>query len=191
MNYPNKINKTYKKLINYGNRGMDLEELINESNKYYLENDIALIYKKPTPIGISKVKYENNKKIIVKSYFKEQSTLDYNGLYKGYYIDFDAKVTKNKTSFPLSNIHEHQIKHIKNVIKHKGYSFLIISMNGMYFLLPGTKLIEFIDTNTSKSIPFNYIKDNSYIIKEKINPPLDYIKELDLLIKENNYEKVK
>ena len=184
MNYPNKINKTSKKEINYANRGMDLEEIINSTNKYYLDNDIAVIYKKPTPIGISKIRYENNKVIIDKSYFKEQSTLDYNGLYKGYYVEFDAKVTKNKTSFPINNIHPHQIEHIKRVIKHKGIAFLIINMNGLYFLFPGTKLIEFIENNNRKSIEFKYIKDNSYILKEGFIPALDYIKALDKLIKE-------
>lgn len=188
MNYPGKSKSSYHKQVNYGNRGMDLEELINLTNKYYLDNDIALIYKKPTPIGISKVKYENNKRTIVESYFKEQSTLDYNGLYKGYYIDFDAKVTNNKTSFPLSNIHEHQIKHIRNVIKHKGITFLIIRMNLRYFLLPGDKLIYFIDNNDKKSIPYEYIINNSYEIKEKISPSLDYIKIVDLLIKEASDE---
>ena len=52
MNYPNKkkiINENY---IYYGKRGMNLEDDINSSNKYYLDNDIAVIYKKPTPIKV-------------------------------------------------------------------------------------------------------------------------------------------
>ena len=105
---------------------MNLENLINQSNDYYLKKDCALIYKKPTPIGVVDVSYKNHKKVIEKAYFKEQSTLDYNGLYRGKYIDFDAKETLNKTSFPLSNIHEHQINHIRNVIRHNGIAFLII-----------------------------------------------------------------
>ena len=35
MNYPNKIKREYHKNINYANRGMDLENLLNDSNKYY------------------------------------------------------------------------------------------------------------------------------------------------------------
>ena len=34
----------------YGNRGMTLEEEINESNQYYLKQGIAVIHKKPIPI---------------------------------------------------------------------------------------------------------------------------------------------
>ena len=58
MKYPNNIKKNYKKEINYKNRGMDLENLINEACKYYLEHNLAVIYKKPTPIGIVDVDYK-------------------------------------------------------------------------------------------------------------------------------------
>ena len=105
MNYPNKIKKNNNKFITYANRGMTLEELINKTNDYYIETDQAIIYKKPTPIGIVKSDYKN----ITKAYFKAPSTLDYNGVYKGYYIEFDAKETNSSTSFPISNIHEHQL----------------------------------------------------------------------------------
>ena len=38
MNYPGGNKKMeFKKNINYANRGMDLENLVNESNEYYLE----------------------------------------------------------------------------------------------------------------------------------------------------------
>lgn len=184
MLYPNNIKKGKKSFINYGNRGMNLENLINETNEYYLNNDIALIFKKPTPIGIAKVSYNSFGKSIEKAYFKEQSTLDYNGLYKGKYIEFDAKETLNKTSFPLSNIHPHQLKHIRNVINHKGICFLIIKMNNLYYLLLGESLIYFIDHNERKSIPYDFIKTNAFELIEKYNPSLDYIKIIDNLLKE-------
>lgn len=184
MLYPNNIKKEKKSFINYGNRGMNLENLINETNEYYLNNDIALIFKKPTPIGIAKVSYNSFGKSIEKAYFKEQSTLDYNGLYKGKYIEFDAKETLNKTSFPLSNIHPHQLKHIRNVINHKGICFLIIKMNNLYYLLLGESLIYFIDHNERKSIPYDFIKTNAFELIEKYNPSLDYIKIIDYLLKE-------
>ena len=184
MLYPNNIKKGKKSFINYGNRGMNLENLINETNEYYLNNDIALIFKKPTPIGIAKVSYNSFGKSIEKAYFKEQSTLDYNGLYKGKYIEFDAKETLNKTSFPLSNIHPHQLKHIRNVINHKGICFLIIKMNNLYYLLLGESLNYFIDHNERKSIPYDFIKTNAFELIEKYNPSLDYIKIIDNLLKE-------
>ena len=108
MKYPNNIKKKYKREINYKNRGMDLESLINEACKYYLERDIAIIYKKPTPIGVVDVDYKNGA-VINKAYFKEPSTLDYNGIYKGKYIEFDAKECQSKTKlgFPKRTIHEY------------------------------------------------------------------------------------
>ena len=175
MNYPNNIKKEFHKNVNYANRGMDLENIINATNEYLLEKDIAVIYKKPTPIGVVNVSYENNRQIITKAYFATESTLDYNGIYKGKYIEFDAKVTKNLTSFPLANIHAHQIKHIKNIINHKGIVFLIIEMNNNYYLLNGIDLINFIDNNSRKSIPYDYIKNKGYLLEYNYNKGLNYI----------------
>ena len=67
MKYPNNINKTFKTNISHSNRGMDLECSINLSNEYYLCTNRAIIYKKPTPIGVVDVKYCNDKKIINKA----------------------------------------------------------------------------------------------------------------------------
>ena len=179
MNYPNNITKTYQKPVSYSNRGMDLEDLINETNKYYLDNNIALIYKKPTPIGIDKVQYENNSKIITRAFFKEPSTLDYNGLYKGRYVEFDAKETTSKTSFPLQNIHPHQILHLKKVLEHNGIGFLIIKMCGNYYYLSGKDLISFIDEGKRKSIPFDYIQKNGYLLKYNYSKGLNYLNAID------------
>ena len=156
---------------------MTLESEINDSNKYYLEKDIAVIYKKPTPIKV--VKQVNEK--IIDAYFEKPSTTDYNGLYKGKYIDFEAKETKNNTSFPIKNIHPHQIKHLENVIKHQGICFLIVrfvNINETYLLF-GTDFIQFIKTQTRKSIPLSYFKEKGHLIKDKLMPRVDYIKIID------------
>ena len=186
MNYPNKIDKNYKKNITYSNRGMDLENAINEANSYYVETNKALIYKKPTPIGIDKVSYDSNSKIITKAFFKEPSTLDYNGLYKGKYIEFEAKESKSKTSFPLQNIHQHQIDHLRKVLEHKGIGFLIIRIINNDYLLPGKAFIYYIDNNDRKSIPIDYIVNNGYLLKYNYNKGLDYLDIVDkyLLVKE-------
>ena len=156
---------------------MTLESEINDSNKYYLEKDIAVIYKKTTPIKV--VKQVNEK--ITDAYFEKPSTTDYSGLYKGKYIDFEAKETKNNTSFPIKNIHPHQIKHLENVIKHQGICFLIVrfvNINETYLLF-GTDFIQFIKTQTRKSIPLSYFKEKGHIIKDKLMPKVDYIKIID------------
>ena len=106
----NKISRNKIK-TSYANRGMGLENEINLSNEYYRINDKAYIYKKPTPIKLVDVDYKNG--VIKKAFFQTPSTTDYNGIYKGKYIDFEAKETKSSTSFNLNNIHAHQIEHLK------------------------------------------------------------------------------
>ena len=179
MKYPNNLNKTYKNPLTYKNRGMDLESDLNLSNEYYLEINRALIYKKPTPIGVTDVSYSPKGKIIDRGFFKEPSTLDYNGLYRGKYIEYEAKVTQNKTSFPLANIHPHQIKHVRKVIEHKGIVFLIIKMNEIVYLLKGDDFIEYIDSHERKSIPYEFIEEYGYKIKYSYNPILDYLEVVD------------
>lgn len=181
MLYPGKAKKAYQKPVSYAKRGMDLESLINEANKYYLDNDIAVIYKKPTPVEIKKVSYKGKTEYI-EGVLREKSTLDYTGVYKGYYLDFDAKSSKSKTSFPLANIHKHQLLHIDRVLKHKGISFLIIEMNDRFFILDGNVLMNFVNNNDRKSIPFEFVQKEGLEIKLKFSPTLDYITVLDTLI---------
>ena len=169
------------KLINYGNRGMTLEEDINLTNLYYKEKRIALIYKKPIPIKVLKI---NETKTRIKDGFYEQkSTLDYSGIYKERYIEFDAKETNSKTSFPLANIHKHQIEHIKDVLYYKGITFLIIRFNyhNKTFMLPGDILISYLNSNPKKSIPYSFFLKNCKEISIKYAPRLDYLKTIDIL----------
>lgn len=165
------------KNINYANRGMSLEDDINHSNTYYLEKNIAVIYKKPTPIQV----VEQKKEVITKAFFKEPSTTDYNGVYNGKYLDFEAKETTSKTSFPLANIHKHQITHIKNVINQHGIAFIIIRFKKLdkTYLLFGKDFINFTTDNTRKSIPINYFEEKAYLIKEKLSPRIDYLEIIE------------
>ena len=178
MKYPNKTKTIYSKSISYANRGMDLERLLDLSNQYYLDTNRAVIYKKPTPIGINKMKYSPSP-VIENAFFKEHSTLDYNGIYKAKYIEFDAKETKSKTAFPLSNIKIHQIEHLKKIIEHGGICFLIIMMANEIYLLPWEKFIKFINENERKSIPINYFLNNGYLLKYTYNPVLNYLEIID------------
>ena len=182
MNYPTGIKKEHRQIINYSHRGMTLEDDINESNLYYREHDIAYIYKKPTPIKVTKVDFRKDRTSTIKeAFYMEPSTTDYNGIYKGYYIDFEAKQTKNKTAFPLANIHKHQIKHLENITRHGGIGFIIVRFSNLNetYLLKEEDLFSFTEKQKRKSIPLTYFKDKGYLIKENYNPRLDYLKVVD------------
>ena len=176
MNYPKGIVKPQHNSIIYSNRGMNLESDLNTTCEYYLQNDKAIIYKKPTPITISKVDYTNKKDAVIKEgHFRIPSTTDYNGIYKGKYIDFEAKETK-LDYFPLKNIHPHQIKHLLTCKEMGGISFVIIKFlkYDKVFLIDISSLVKFKD-----KIPYTYFKDNVSEIKYKYNPRLDYLDIID------------
>ena len=122
MKYPNGkkfIPQNTMNLPEVSSRGMNLEKELNHSNTYYKETNRALIYKKPTPVQIVHVDYPSrNKARIVEAYYTTPSTTDYNGIYRGRAIDFEAKETKSKTAFPFTSIHPHQIDHLKAVLEH-------------------------------------------------------------------------
>ena len=190
MRYPNgqkyekKAIKKKSKMdisISAANRGMSLEADINESNEYYSENNIALITKRPTPINIVKVDYSKGARII-DAYFEKQSTTDYNGVYKGRYLDFEAKNTNNKTSFPLANITPHQILHLKRVVQHGGIAFFIIcfaKLNEVY-LLDSSFVVDFYEHGKRKSIPYEVFTKEGVLIKQGYNPRLHYLEAVDL-----------
>lgn len=189
MNYPNgikkKSNNSYDSKISHKNRGITLENEINSSNEYYREIEKAYIYKKPTPIKIVKVDYPSRDKAVIKeAYFTVPSTTDYNGLYRGKYIDFEAKETKSKTSFPLSNIHEHQIQHLENIYKNNGISFLIVRFTKLdeTYLLETNIFIDYIKKENKKSIPIDFFRKKAYLIKDGYCPKIDYLKIVDKII---------
>ncbi len=181
MNYPVGIGRKYEHKIGHNNRGMTLESEINYSNEFYLTIGKASIYKKPTPIRLVKVDYPSRKEAVIReAYFRTPSTTDYNGIYRGKYIDFEAKETRN-LNFPLVNIHNHQIEHLKTINKMGGIGFIIVrfTRTDETFLLD-IKDFLFITSNPKiKSIPKKYFEEKGHIIPMKFNPRLDYLRIVD------------
>lgn len=172
----------------YSNRGKTLEDDLNESNAYYLSHNIAVIHKKPVPIQIVNVNYPSRSAaVITEAYFRTPSTTDFNGVWNGKYIDFEAKETKSKTSFPLQNIHEHQIEHMKNVTKQDGIAFLIVGFTSLerYFVVPydiiSQKWARMKDGGR-KSIALAEFENEATEIELGYLPTLDYLKVIASLI---------
>lgn len=184
IKYPNGIKPAFatQSSETHSGRGMRLESDLNESNKYYRANDIALIYKKPTPIQVVRVDYPSrNRAKIVEAYYRTPSTTDYNGVYRGRYIDFEAKETKNKARFPLFMIHPHQVKHLKKVHLHGGIGFFIIrfTLYNATYLVDSEELINEMYATNQQSIPYAWFKEHGHLIPEGFNPRLAYLKVVD------------
>lgn len=171
--------------VQFGKRGMNFEEEINQSNEYYLNRGLAVIHKKPTPIQIVKVDYPRRSAAVIKeAYFRQASTTDYNGVYKGHYLDFEAKETKNKTSFPLKNFHEHQITHMKQCLQQKGICFVLLwfsSLNRCFFL-SAECLVDYWKNQSlagKKSITLTQIEQSGIEVPLGIAPRIHYLQAVE------------
>lgn len=107
-----------------GLRGSALEDLLNRTNEKYRENKLALIQKIPTPI--TPIEIDKESRHITLAYFGQKSTVDYIGAVQGIPVCFDAKEC-NTDTFPLANIHEHQVEFMRQFEEQEGVAFLLIS----------------------------------------------------------------
>ena len=125
-----------------GLRGSLLEEIVNRTNEKYREKHLALIQKVPTPI--TPVRMDQETRQITLAYFEQRSTVDYIGAVQGVPVCFDAKECKTK-SFPIQNIHEHQVVFMQDFEDQGGVAFLLIyfSTENRFFYLPYVRLVEF------------------------------------------------
>lgn len=117
-----------------GLRGSTLEDMINMTNEHYRQQKLALIQKIPTPI--TPVEIDQSTRHITLAYFEKQSTVDYIGAVQGIPVCFDAKECSVKT-FPIMNIHEHQVKFMEDFEKQGGISFILLffsSLNETYYI---------------------------------------------------------
>lgn len=117
-----------------GLRGSALEEFVIQTNDWNLEKGLALIQKIPTPI--TPVKIDKEHRHITLAYFEQKSTVDFIGAVQGIPVCFDAKECHVDT-FPLQNIHDHQIEFMNQFEKQGGISFLLIyytQKNTIYYM---------------------------------------------------------
>ena len=117
-----------------GLRGSTLEDMINMTNEHYRQQKLALIQKIPTPI--TPVEIDQSTRHITLAYFEKQSTVDYIGAVQGIPVCFDAKECAVKT-FPIMNIHEHQVKFMEDFEKQGGISFILLFfsiLNETYYI---------------------------------------------------------
>ena len=125
-----------------GLRGSTLEELVNRTNEQYREKGLALIQKIPTPI--TPVRMDKENRHITLAYFEQRSTVDYIGAVQGIPVCFDAKECCTDT-FPLANIHSHQVEFMEAFEKQGGVAFFLIffSHENLFYYLTLRELLGF------------------------------------------------
>lgn len=118
-----------------GLRGSTLEEMINLTNEKYRANKLAVIQKVPTPI--TPINIDKTTRHITLAYFEQKSTVDYIGTVQGIPVCFDAKECAEDT-FPLQNVHEHQVAFMREFEEQKGIAFLLIyfKKQDVFYYLP-------------------------------------------------------
>lgn len=169
-----------------GLRGSTLEELINLTNELYREKNLALVQKIPTPI--TPVKIDKDSRNITLAYFEKDSTVDYIGAVQGIPICFDAKECAVDT-FPLRNIHEHQIQFMEDFEKQGGISFLIIMFTAKneFYYMRFEELKSYLDrVNDGHAKNFKYEElDKQFFLKSESGAAIHYLKGLQLDLKEH------
>lgn len=185
VNYPNpSIQQKPHHQARTQSHGMVFEHVLNLSNEYYYNKNRAVIYKKPTPIQIVKVEYPSrNRAKIVEGYYQTPSTTDYNGIYKGHYIDYEAKETNN-LSFSFKHIFDHQVNHLLRVHEHGGIAFLIIffrKVQEVYILdiLVFRELQKLAQEGGKQSISIEEFRKQGKQVALGYTPAMDYLAAVD------------
>ena len=167
-----------------GLRGSELEDIINRTNERYAEKNIALIQKIPTPI--TPIEIDKKNRHITLAYFGQKSTVDYIGTVQGIPVCFDAKECA-ETTFPLQNVHPHQIAFMKEFEAQGGIAFLIIyytKLDEIYYM-PFSHIYRFwtrMEEGGRKSFTYDEV-DKSYRIRSHRDMLVHYLegiqKDLD------------
>ena len=162
-----------------GLRGSTLEDMITHTNEIYREKKLALIQKIPTPI--TPITIEKSTRHITLAYFDQKSTVDYIGAVQGIPVCFDAKECAVKT-FPLQNVHEHQIRFMKEFEEQGGIAFIILhftALDEMYYM-PFRDLEKFwkrMETGVRKSFTYDEI-DKTYQIRASRDILVHYLETI-------------
>ena len=167
-----------------GLRGSALEDCINHTNEVLRHDGLALIQKIPTPI--TPIDIEKETRHITLAYFDQKSTVDYIGAVQGIPVCFDAKECREDT-FPMHNIHEHQMVFMEDFEGQDGISFFLLYFKNhdKYYYMRFEEALKFWNRSKNggrKSLRIEELDDDFFL--ESSNgyflPYLDMInKDLD------------
>lgn len=165
-----------------GKRGQAFENTLDYTNQIYKRQSRCLIHKRPTPVKVLK----SNGKRVLSGFYEAKSTVDYDGIYKGRAIVYEAKSTAEKR-FDLKLVQNHQIEYLQAAEDQGAVSFLIVEMRATRSVLILTnamiqKYIKDAKKGGRKSIPLGDLEVYGYPVKSQNGVPLDYLSVVDQLL---------
>ena len=140
------------------NRGLKFEARIQNKCEWLRQQGIALIEKIPTDFKIIR----NGTRIVSAFPVAKTRTCDFLGVIQGKAISIEAKETQNKTSFPFSNIKEHQIIYQELFSGLGGLSYYLIHFSTLkeVWLVPNHVMRYWRNNLNRKSIPHDEFINN-------------------------------
>jgi recombination protein U len=165
--------------------GQSFENVISFANRQYANAGIALIHKREAPVKVNrKVKGK-----IIDGHYMEKSTVDYDGVYEGKAIYFEAKSTTKETSFALSNIKPHQLAHLESAAAHGAICFILVHFMAYQktFYMPLSFLRQCVERARNggrKSITYSEFEQHCPVVPTTRRAVLDYLIHVDKELKE-------
>jgi recombination protein U len=148
----------------YANRGLKFEGIIEQQLAKSERAGEGLIRKVATPW---KIQRDPKTGEVNKAFPEKKSTVDYIGIFNNKPVAFECKSTKNKTSFPLHNIKDHQIDFLRKWREFNGVSFILVYFETLNktFVLSLDQYDKFLNDYDRKSIPLHFFEDHCITIK--------------------------
>jgi recombination protein U len=162
------------------NTGAVFEETLKNSCEYYKYRGIALIHKIPTPWSVT---YDKKSFKVKNAYPQEKSSVDFEGVWHGRSIAFEAKSTRERKRFDLKNIQQHQIDYLLQHQDQGGISFLLVEFSNLgetylIFVDQFNDWVQLAKNGGRRSIPYDWIQMNCCIVVPE-RAPLDFIRVLE------------
>ncbi len=111
--------------------------------------------------------------------------MDYDGVYKGRAIAFEAKSTENAKRFDLKNITQHQLDYLEKAEKMGAICFFLIefSKDKSVFVVPLSVIQSYVrmshQPKGKKSIPRADLGIYGYLVDQTERAPIDYLQYID------------
>ena len=161
-----------KKRRGHANRGMNLENLINQANERYRSLRRAAVHKAPTPVKITEITPKGR----VMGLLDRKAFVDYFGVADGFSVAFDAKETK-ESYFPLRNVEAHQLQHLADWEFQGGHAFLVVhfAKYKATYIITYEQFDSWVKSNERKSIPHEFFEQNCSKVEPGMNVTLDWL----------------